>query len=122
MGSLAAACNERGTSLPSGNLSRQSRAFLRVAGTRTGKNRLVRAFYNAGRVTAGNVGRVAHVLWLEVTGLLFLLLALVGTGAAIREYRHGNGSSSGKMLLAAFFAVIFAYFAASSFWKAQRKK
>jgi drug/metabolite transporter (DMT)-like permease len=95
---------------------------LRVAGRRTGKNRVVRAFYNAGRVTAGNVGRVAHVLWLEVTGLLFLLLALVGAAAAIREYRHGNGSSSGKMLLAAFFAVIFTYFAASSFWKAQRKK
>src|SRR5277367_2554814 len=103
--------------LPSGNLSRQGRAFLRVAGTRTGKNRWVRAFYNAGHVTASNVGRVVHVLWLEVAGLLFLLLALVGAGAAFREYRHGSTSGSGNLLLAASFAVIFAYFAASSFWK-----
>ncbi len=108
--------------MPSGNLSRHGRAFLRVAGTRTGKNRVVRACYNAGRVTAGNVGRVAHVLWLEVTGLLFLLLALVGAGAAVREYRHGSSSGSGKMLLAAFFAVIFTYFGASSFWRARRRK
>jgi drug/metabolite transporter (DMT)-like permease len=95
---------------------------LRVAGTRTGKNRWVRAFYKAGHTTAHNLGRVMHVLWLEVAGLLFLLLALVGAGAAIREYRHGTGSGSGKMLLAALFAVIFAYFGASSFWRAQRKK
>jgi hypothetical protein len=82
----------------------------------------VRAFYNAGHVTASNVGRVVHVLWLEVAGLLFLLLALVGAGAAIREYRHGTNSGSGKMLLAASFAVIFAYFGASSFWRARRRK
>ena len=108
--------------MPSGGFSRQGRALLRVAGTRTGKNRWVRAFYNAGHVTASNVGRVVHVLWLEVAGLLFLLLALVGAGAAVREYRHGTSSGSGKMLLAAFFAVLFTYFAASSFWRAQKRK
>jgi hypothetical protein len=95
---------------------------MRVAGHRTGKNRWVRAFYKAGHVTASNVSRVMHVLWLEITGLLFLLLALLGAGAAVREYRHGTGSGPGKMLLAASFAVIFTYFAASSFWRAQRKK
>lgn len=108
--------------MSSGGLGRQSRAFLRVAGTRTGKNRWVRAFYNAGHVTATNIGRVVHVLWLEVAGLLFLLLAFMGAGAAVREYRLGTSSGSGKMLLAALFAVIFAYFAASSFWRAKRRK
>ena len=47
-----------------------------------------RAFYNAGSVTVRNVGRVLHVLWLEVTGLLFLLLACVGGAAAVREYHR----------------------------------
>ena len=108
--------------MPSGGISRQGRAFLRVAGTRTGKSRWVRALYNAGQTTAGHVGRVVHVLWLEVAGLLFLLLALVGAGAAVREYRHGSSAGSGKMLLAASFAAIFAYFGASSFWRASRRK
>lgn len=108
--------------MPSGGISRQGRALLRVAGTRTGKNRWVRAFYNAGHTTASNVGKVVHVLWLEVAGLMFLLLALVGAAAAVREYRHGSSSASGKMLLAASFAVIFAYFGASSFWRARRRR
>jgi hypothetical protein len=100
---------------PSRSLGTQSRAVLRVAGTRTGKNRWV---------TAGNVSRVLHVLWLEVTGLLFLFLALVGGGAAVKEYHlHAAGSgSAGKSLLAAFFAVVFAYFGVSSFWRSRRRQ
>ena len=63
-----------------------------------------------------------HVLWLEVTGLLFLLLALVGAGAAVREYQHvAGGAGSGKMLLAAFFAVSFTYFGVSSFWRSRKR-
>jgi hypothetical protein len=101
-----------------------SRAVLRVAGRRTGQNRWVRAVYNAVGVTSRNVGRVLHVLWLEVTGLLFLLLALVGGGAAVREFhlRAAGSGSAGKMMLAAFFAAIFAYFGVSSFWRSRRRK
>jgi hypothetical protein len=110
--------------VPPRTLGRQSRAVLRVAGTRTGQNRWVRAFYKAGSVTARNVGRVVHVLWLEVAGLLFLFLALVGGGAAVREYRvHATGSgSAGKALLAALFALIFAYFGVTSFWRSRRRR
>lgn len=84
----------------------------------------MRAVYNAGSVTARNVSRVLHVLWLEVTGLLFLLLALVGGGAAVKEYRlHAAGSgSAGKALLAAFFTVVFTYFGVSSFWRSRRQR
>ena len=106
------------------DLGRQGRALMRVAGARTGKNRWVRAFYNAGSTTVRSVSRVLHVLWLEVTGLLYLLLAMVGAAAAVREYyRHAAGSgSTGKMLLAAFFAVLFGYFGLSSFWRSRRRK
>jgi len=102
----------------------QSRAFLRVAGRKTGENRLVRAFYRAGSVTLQSVSRVLHVLWLEVTGLFFLALGFVGAAAAVREYhRHTNGSgSTGKMLLAAIFAVLFGYFGVSSFWRSRKRQ
>ncbi len=97
---------------------------MRVAGHRTGKNRWVRASYKAGSVTLRNIGRLLHVLWLEVAGLMFLVFALVGAAAAVREYhRHAAGTgSTGKALLAAFFAVIFAYFGMSSFWRSRQKK
>jgi len=93
-----------------------------VAGRKTGENRWVRAFYRAGQVTARSVGRVLHVLWLEVTGLLFLVLALIGAGAAVRQYHHlsGGAGSVAKMLLAALFALLFAWFGVSSFWKSRK--
>jgi hypothetical protein len=102
---------------------RQGRALLRVAGRTTGENRWVRAAYKAGSVTLHNVTRVLHVLWLEVTGLFFLVLALVGAAAAIREYHRylaGNGST-GKMAVAAAFALMFSYFGVSSFWRSRKK-
>ena len=96
---------------------------MRVAGASTGRNRWVRAFYKAGSTTVRSVSRVLHVLWLEVTGLMFLLLAMVGAAAAVREYhRHAAGSgSSGKMWLAGFFALLFGYFGVSSFWRSRRR-
>jgi hypothetical protein len=109
--------------LPSHDFGTHGRALLRVAGRKTGENRWVRAFYRAGNVTIGHVARVLHVLWLEVAGLLFLVLAIVGGGAAVREYhrQNGNTGSMGKVLLAAAFALLFAYFGVSSFWKSRQK-
>ena len=105
------------------DLGTQGRALLRVAGRKTGENRLVRAFYRAGTVTLRSVTRVLHVLWLEVTGLLFLVLALVGAGAAIREYhrRSMGTASTGKIILATGFALMFAYFGVNSFWRSRRR-
>jgi len=109
--------------VPSRGFGTQGRAFLRVAGRKGGESRWVRAFYRAGRVTIGTVGRVLHVLWLEVTGLLFLVLAVVGGGAAVRQYhRYQSGAAgAGKAALAAAFAMVFAYFGVSSFWKSRKR-
>jgi hypothetical protein len=109
--------------VPSRDLGTQGRALLRVAGRKTGENRWVRAVYRASSVTVRHVAGVLHVLWLEVTGLFFLALALVGAAAAMREYhRHTAGTASlGKVLLASIFALLFAYFGVSSFWRSRRK-
>lgn len=108
--------------MASHNFGTQGRAFLRVAGRKTGENRWVRAFYRGSSVTLGSVGRVLHVLWLEVAGLLFLVLAMVGAGAAVREYhRYANGTTgAGKVLLAATFALTFLYFGVSSFARSRK--
>jgi hypothetical protein len=100
----------------------RGRALLRIAGRRTGENRWVRAFYRAGDVTVRHTGRVAHVLWLEVTGFLFLCLAVIGAAAAFREYRHylRGQSVPGKMVVAAMFALIFLYFGMNSFWRSRK--
>ena len=109
--------------MPSRGFGTQGRAVLRVAGRKGGESRWVRAFYRAGRVTFRSIGRVLHVLWLEVTGLLFLVLAVVGGGAAVRQYHRyqAGASGAGKVVLAAAFALIFGYFGLSSFWRSRRR-
>ena len=104
-------------------LGRQGRAALRIAGRKSRENRWVRAFYRAGEAVAGSAGRVLHVLWLEVTGFLFLVLAVIGAGAAAREYhRYVAGSATmGRIAMAAAFALLFLYFGVNSFWRSSRK-
>lgn len=109
--------------MTSRNFGTEGRAFLRVAGRKSGENRWVRAFYRAGKVTLGSIRGVVRALWLEVTGALFLTLAVVGGGAAYRQYhRYTAGTSGlGKVVLAASFAIVFAYFGISSFWQSRRR-
>jgi hypothetical protein len=82
------------------------------------------ALLSSFRVTAGSFSKIAHVLWLEVTGFIFLCLGLMGAGAGVREYhRYGAGAGSlNKIWAAGIFAVLFAYFGISSFWRARRKR
>lgn len=95
---------------------------MRIAGRRTGENRWIRAFYRAGDVTVRHTGRVARVLWLEVTGFMFLCLAVVGAAAGFREYhRHARGEAGfGKVAVAAVFTLMFVYFGMNSFWRSRR--
>ena len=106
------------------SLGRQGRAALRIAGRKTGENRWARAFYRGGSAFVGSVKHVLHALWLEVMGFLFLVMAVVGGGATVREYhRYTAGTTTaGKVALAAAFTLLFLYFGVNSFWRTRRKK
>ena len=109
---------------PTRDLGTRGRALLRVAGRKTGENRWIRAFYRAGDVTVRHTGRVARVLWLEVTGFMFLCLAVVGAAAGFREYhRYLRGETGfGKVAVAAVFTLMFLYFGINSFWRSRRPR
>jgi hypothetical protein len=95
----------------------------RVAAKCAGRNRTVSAVLQAGRATAKHVGRVLHQLWLEVTGFVFLALALIGGSALARElvkYRAGDAPFS-RVLTAICFTLLFGWFGVSSFWRVWKK-
>ncbi len=74
------------------------------------------------RATLASFARVAHLLWLEITGVFFLFFALGFGGAGWREYhRHGMARPE-HLWLAVGFAVLFAWFGVSSFWRVGRKR
>lgn len=97
--------------------------MARVAGQQAGRSRTFGAVMNGVRTTGRSFGRAAHQLWLEVTGVIFLVLALSFAAAAVKEYEkyHAAGGGSGRLAIAIGFTTVFAWFGLSSFWRARRK-
>jgi len=102
---------------------RKAGIVARVARDQAGRSRTVNAVFGAVRTTARSIGRVLHQLWLEVTGFIFLVMALGFGSAAVREYGkyHAGEPVGGRLALGIVVTVTFGWFAASSFWRAARK-
>lgn len=66
--------------------------------------------------------RVGGILWLEVTGALFLLPAAVFAPILWRtKTSWAHGPDHRTFLLSAGITLLFLYLSASSFWRARRK-
>lgn len=102
---------------------RKAGIVARVACDQAGRSRTVTAVTGAVRTTARSFGRVLHQLWLEVTGFIFLLMALSFGGASVREYGkyHAGQVGGGRLALGVVVSLTFGWFALSSFWRAGRK-
>jgi hypothetical protein len=94
-----------------------------VATQQAKRSRTVRAATHAAATTAKAFGRVLHQLWLEVTGLIFLIMALSFGGATVKEYGkyHAGQAGVGRVAIAICFTVTFAWFGVSSFWRVRKK-
>jgi hypothetical protein len=102
---------------------RKMGVVARVAGQQAGRNRTLSAVMGAVRTTARSLGRVLHLLWLEVTGVIFLIMALSFAGASFKEYGkyHAGQAGVGRLAAAVCFTLTFAWFGLSSFWRVRRK-
>ena len=96
----------------------------RVAGQQVGRSRTFTAAKGAARATARSFGNVLHQLWLELTGVIFLMMALSFTGASFREYGkyHAGQVGVGSVAVTVCCAVTFAWFGVSSFWRVRKKR
>jgi hypothetical protein len=95
----------------------------RVAGQQAGRSRTLSAIMSAVKTTASSFLRVAHQLWLEVTGVIFLIMALSFGGATFKEYGkyHAGQVGLGRLAAALCFTLTFTWFGLSSFWRVRRK-
>ena len=89
-----------------------------------GRSRVAGALLSGAKASAVSFGRAFHVLWLEVTGFIFLSLGVIGGIAGVHEYLKAGSApvNPNKVWAAAIFAVLFAYFGISSFWRARKKR
>ena len=97
--------------------------MARVATQQAKRSRTMRAATRAVSTTARAFGRVLHQLWLEVTGLVFLVMASSGGIAAAHEYTqyHAGRTGIGRVVVAIGFTVTFAWFGVNSFWRVRQK-
>jgi hypothetical protein len=66
--------------------------------------------------------RVGGILWLEVTGVFFLLPVLVFTPTLWRSrMSYAHGPDHRTFIASAIVVVVFSYLGVSSFWRARRK-
>jgi hypothetical protein len=98
----------------------QSRSTAQMAG---------RVVTQTGRSVSQGVGgflrpfrRVGGILWLEVTGVFFLLPVIV-FGPNLWRYRasYAHGPEHRTFIVSAIIVVVFLYLGVSSFWRAQRR-
>lgn len=106
------------------SLTRKLQLLAQVAGRQAGQNRTLAAVAQAGRVTLRSFARVLHLLWLEVTGFVFLAMAAIGGIALSREYvkYQAGRTGPGRVVIAVCFCLTFGYFGLSSFWRVRRKR
>lgn len=88
-----------------------------------GRSRRVNAAMSAVRATARSFLHVLHLLWLEITGTIFLAMAAIGGVALVREYEKytAGQATPGRVAVAVCFTLTFAWFGLSSFWRVRRK-
>jgi len=96
---------------------------LRVVRDMAGRSRRVNAAMSAVRATVRSFAHILHLLWLEVTGTVFLAMAAIGGIALTREYsKYAAGhTTGGRVAIAVCFTLTFAWFGLSSFWRVRRK-
>jgi hypothetical protein len=106
------------------SMARKLTILARVAAQHAGHTRTVSALISAGRVTAAHVGRVLHQLWLEVTGFVFFVIAVIGFSALVREYhKYQVGQVElTRVTVALCFTLVFGWFGVSSFLRVWKKK
>jgi hypothetical protein len=76
-----------------------------------------------GKSVWGPFAHAGGVLWLEITGLFFLLFGIF-FAQGVWRLRHAwhSGPSHTRLITYAVVALIFFYFAFSSFYRARRKE
>ena len=104
--------------------ARKLNIIARLAAQRATRTRTFGAVVKGARTTLSHFARALHQLFLEMTGFVFLMLAVIGGGAFFREYAKYRAQQApvGRVWLAVGFTTVFAYFGISSFWRARRRK
>jgi len=103
---------------------RKAGVVAKIAGQQASRSRTFNAVKGAALTTLRSFASVLHQLWLEVTGVIFLIMSLSFGGATVKEYGkyHAGQVGPSRAAVAMLFTVTFAWFGLSSFWRVRKKR
>ena len=108
-----------------GRLGRGAGKLFRVAKGEPGRNRrYFRGIASGAGAFFSALSTTLRVLFLELSGLIFLLFSITIVGAfyrELRQYEQHHGSME-RVVLAGAVGAMFLYFGVSSFWRARRRR
>jgi hypothetical protein len=99
-------------------------AFRKLRGEPGRNKRIFRGVRSGATAFLGSVLGTLRVLFLEVSGFVFLCFCVIIVSAFLREYRRYEMHQAGmeRVVLAGAIGIMFFYFGLSSFWRARRKR
>jgi len=99
-------------------------AFGKLRGAPGRNKRVYRGFRSGVSVFWQTAKGTLRVLFLELSGVMFLCFTVIIVSAFIREYRKYATHQVGlnRVVLAGVISAMFFYFGLSSFWRARRKQ
>ncbi len=115
----------RGETSWGGLLGRGAGKLFRFAKGRPGRNqRYFRGIASGAGAFFSALSTTLRVLFLEVSGLIFLLFSVMIVSAFFHEYRQYEQHHGGleRVVLAGAVGAMFLYFGVSSFWRARRRR
>jgi len=86
------------------------------------KDRLLRAIFAGGKSFLVSLARTFYALWLEVTGLMFAVFAVMGGSRLLKQYRADHFADRHRMWTVAAFTLVCAWFTLASFTRAKRTR
>jgi hypothetical protein len=100
------------------------KTFRHLRGKPGRNERIFRGLRSGATAFLSTVMSTLHVLFLEVSGLIFICFSVTIVSAFLREYRKYAMHQVGleRVVLAGAIGSMFLYFGLSSFWRARRKR
>jgi len=86
------------------------------------RDRLMGALFSGGKTVLVSFGRTFYALWLQITGLLFVLFTVKGGSEMVHQYRTNHFADHRHFWLATAFTLVCGWFATLSFLKAKRMR
>jgi hypothetical protein len=84
------------------------------------KDKLLGAIFAGGKTVVISFGRTFYALWLQVTGLFFILFSIFGIRSLVHQYRTNHFADRVRFWEAVVFLTVSLWFTLVSFRKANR--